>query len=173
MHHSNGNNRGNLYRFTTKYTLNLSIALIRNYFPNVFTYTIHGFLSRFNTSCLCNFLHFVSRIHFPSANKTLTSHQRVESTHPNASTRKGRNSLLLLHCTLFTYDKGQLHALYCLCAHFDKSIRTKALPESVFLRSTWRLSYCNGKGKSGKVLTMRQVLFEDKAWMLRKSTHKR
>lgn len=123
MHHSNGNNRGNLYRFTTKYTLNLSIALIRTIFPSCFFFRTVLFIFCLCTSCLCTFLHFVSRIHFPSANETLTSHQRVESTYANASTRKGRNIFafyFIALCSLTT--RVSFTALYCLCAHFDKSI---------------------------------------------------
>lgn len=68
-----------------------------------------------NKNCLCALLHFGVKHIFQEANRSLTSHQRVKSSHPKRINKEASNTITFF-CTCFTCDKGQLHVLFCLCA---------------------------------------------------------
>lgn len=103
-----------------------------------------------------------------SANETLTSHQSAQSALIRTHQQEQEETHYFALCSLAT-RVSFMHCIVYVLHTLTSGIQTKQTPEPFFLSlCRWMLiiAQCS-TGKSGKVLKERQVLFEDKASMLR------
>lgn len=185
-------NRGSLNPFSTKKsTLKLSIALIHCtaiVFIKRFFFSLFLLLSSWLLFKLfMHLLHFgVKNTSFFSlhqvSNESLTSHQRVKSSYANASNEKGRNTITFLFALCSLATRVSIHVLFSLCVYTSRRAsklnwRRFCSPYGFLIHLTMAVFITvtqTGKRverKSGKVLKQRQVLFEDKASMLRQDAN--